>query len=95
MGGRTALFLATKENHLGAVKTLLAAKASPIAMTNSEKTCFDVAGDALIEKYLTKGQILRICLRLIPKEKRSIVWKNEGLYYFESDGNIDKDFTLS
>ena len=92
MGGRTPLYIATKENNLQAVKTLLSAKASPIIMTNSERNCFDVAADAMIEKYLIKAQLLQICLKIIPQEKRAIVWKNEGLYYFRDGGDIEEAF---
>jgi len=42
----------------------------------------------MIERYLTKAQLLYICLKLIPTKKRQAVWEKEGLYYFKSD--IDK-----
>ena len=42
----------------------------------------------MIERYLTKAQLLYICLKLIPPKKRKDVWEKEGLYYFKSD--VDK-----
>ncbi|CDW80221.1 ankyrin repeat-containing protein [Stylonychia lemnae] len=87
-GGRTALYLATKESNFACVKLLLAASAVPLHKTNSNKTAFDVVKESMIERYLTKAQLLYICLKLIPPKKRAQVWEKEGLYYFKSD--VDK-----
>jgi hypothetical protein len=40
---------------LEAVKALLAAEAVPLYKTHSDKTAFDVAPTAIIERYLTKA----------------------------------------
>lgn len=55
VGGRTPLYLASKQSNLEAVKALLAAGAIPIYKTNSQKNAFDVATDPVIERYLVKA----------------------------------------
>ena len=58
--------------------------------THSNKSAFDVAKESIIERYLTKAQLLAICLKLIPRKKRKLVWEQEGLYYFKSkEDNLD------
>lgn len=55
IGGRTPLYLATKENNPEAVKSLLMAGAVPMYKTHSHKTSFDVASSDLIERLLVKA----------------------------------------
>lgn len=88
IGNRTPLYLATKENNLECVKVLLAECAVPLYKTNSNKTAFDVAHEATIERYLTKAQLLQICLKLIPPKQRQKVWEEEGLYYFKAENEL-------
>ena len=64
------MYLATKESNFDCVKALLAAGAIPLVKTNSLKTSFDVVKESMIERYLTKAQLLYICLKLIPAKKR-------------------------
>ena len=88
MGGRTALFLASKANNLQAVKALLAGKANPNIRTFSGATPIMVAENEKVKGFLAKALLLHICMPLIHARRRNLVWKQEGLAYFETPDNI-------
>jgi ankyrin repeat protein len=93
MGGRTALFLASKNNNLQSVKALLAGKANPGIKTYGGVSPMEVAENERVKGFLAKASLLHICMPLIPAKRRQNVWENEGLRYFKSaDNYLISDF---
>lgn len=93
MGGRTALFLASKNNNLQSVKALLAGKANPCIKTFGGVSPMEVAENERLKGFLAKASLLHIYMPLIPIKRRQAVWEHEGLHYFKSaDGYYISDF---
>ncbi len=88
LGGRTPLFLATKHGNLKAVKALLLHKAKPGVATHSGLNSLHVCDDDMIEDFLIKAELLHICMPLIRKDRRAIVWEVEGARYFTCPDHV-------
>ena len=83
---RTPLYLAAKLNHIKCAKALLAKEANPRINTYLGDSALSVAGPECLS-YLKKAYLLLIANKFIEKSKRADIWKQEALYYFDTDND--------
>ena len=90
---RTPLYLAAKLNHIKWVKALLAKEANPILQTYMGDSALSVAGPESLS-YLKKAYLLLIANKFIEKSLRADIWKQEAIYYFETDNDEGIPFLM-
>ena len=90
---RTPLYLASKSNHIKCVKALLAREANPRIHTYLGDTPMSVAGPESLS-YLKKAYLLLIANKFIERSQRGDIWKQEALYYFETDNDSGIPFLM-
>jgi hypothetical protein len=49
---------------------------------------FDVTDSEKIKGFLGKALLLYVCMPLIPRNRRCVVWQNEGLTYFNTGDHV-------